>query len=227
MKALDAAFEHTPIGGGKRRANSLPRDSISMSRSERRFRAILQAATEVFLQNGYEKTTIDDIVSRAGGSKATVYKHFKTKRELFTAVIDSVVTRGSAEALHIEGPDPASALTAFAKRRIAVVFSPDHIALMRLVTAESERSPEIARSYYQHGPQHSHRILAEYLREQTQQNSLNIDDPDEAAYQFAALLMHRWYLVKLQGGADMPTNSEIDQAVKSVIATFMRLYGVS
>lgn len=137
-----------------------------MSRSERRFKAILRAATEVFLQNGYKKTTIDDIVSRAGGSKATVYKQFKTKRELFNTVIDSVVTRGSAEAMRIEGPDPASALTVLAKRRIAVVFSSEHIAFMRLVTAESKRSPEIGRSYNEHGPYRRHQVLADYLRSQ-------------------------------------------------------------
>ena len=58
-----------------------------MSSKEESRQKILQAAFEAFAENGYEKTSMDDIVKRSGLSKGTLYWHFTNKRELFLATI--------------------------------------------------------------------------------------------------------------------------------------------
>lgn len=51
---------------------------------------IIQAAEELFLENGYEDTTVDDILQRTGLSKGGFYHHFKSKNEVFIAIIDRI-----------------------------------------------------------------------------------------------------------------------------------------
>lgn len=54
---------------------------------ERRRRRILQAATELFIQRGYRKTSVDEVASQAGVAKGTVYLYFKTKADLMIQAI--------------------------------------------------------------------------------------------------------------------------------------------
>lgn len=194
------------------------------SRAERRIEAVRKAATRVFLENGYARTSVDKIVQEAGGSKATIYKYFKNKRELFNAVIDRIVTHRSQTDIDIDDPNPEKALLDFARRRVDVVFSPEHIALMRLVIAEGPNSPEVAEAYYEHGPAQSYRTLSRYFRIQNERGKLNIKDPDEAAYHFSALLMHRWYLRKLTGYTRLPSRKEMERNIQSTLEAFMKLY---
>lgn len=199
-------------------------DHATQSRAERRIEAIRTAATRVFLENGYARTSVDKIVQEAGGSKATIYKYFNNKRELFNAVIDRIVTHRSQIDIDVDDPDPENALIDFARRRVDVVFSPEHIALMRLVIAEGPNSPEVAEAYYEHGPAQSYRTLAEYFRIQNERGQLKINDPDEAAYQFSALLMHRWYLKKLTGFSRIPSRKQMESNIRATVTTFLKLY---
>lgn len=201
-------------------------DSVqsASTRAQRRIEAIRKAATRVFLENGYAHTSVDKIVREAGGSKATIYKYFKNKRDLFNAVIDSIVTHRSQTDIDIDDPNPENALLDFARRRVDVVFSPEHIALMRLVIAEGPNSPEIAEAYYEHGPAQSYRTLSRYFRIQNERGKLTIDDPNEAAYQFSALLMHRWYLRKLTGYTRIPARKEMERNIQNTVRFFMRMH---
>ena len=62
---------------------------------------MLSAATELFLRDGYDQTSIDAILVRSGGSKATLYAYFPTKEDLFRAVIDSVLVTDARPALDV------------------------------------------------------------------------------------------------------------------------------
>ena len=56
-------------------------------RSARKRRAILDAATEVFLKSGYLGTNMDEIAALSSVSKQTVYKHFSSKEALFIEIV--------------------------------------------------------------------------------------------------------------------------------------------
>src|SRR3954452_18314723 len=75
-------------------------------RSAKKRRAIVDAATEVFLQKGYLATNMDEIAALAVGSKQTVYKNFPSKETLFVAIVSSVSNRAS-DRVHTEMPDLA------------------------------------------------------------------------------------------------------------------------
>jgi len=115
------------------------------SRTERKQTAILQAAKTIFLQQGYEQTSMDSIAIVAQVSKRTIYDHFKTKKALFAAMLKyhwKNIAMGEVE--HLENLDDTSQyLKHFAKTFLKFVYQPDTIALFRLLTAESPQFHDV------------------------------------------------------------------------------------
>src|SRR4249919_3573319 len=119
-------------------------------RSDRKRRAIVEAATAAFLRGGYLGTSMDEIAALAGVSKQTVYKHFADKERLFTEVVISTVNEASdpvhAEVLELrDSGDLAADLRDLARRQLTLVLQPKLMQLRRLVIAESARFPELGR----------------------------------------------------------------------------------
>ena len=121
-------------------------------RKEDRPDEITAAAFEAFAENGYAATRVEEVAKRAGISKGLMYLYFKTKEELFKAVVKSVVVRRvdalienvettelSSEAF-IRGP-----LLDFMKR---VPSSPIAI-VVRLLISEGQRYPDLVDYYYE------------------------------------------------------------------------------
>jgi AcrR family transcriptional regulator len=155
-------------------------------RGEIRRSAILDAATEVFLENGYGGATIDLVVERAGASKGTVYSFFGGKDGLFAAIVQERVERilaafGDPEVVH---SDVRHALTHIAQRYMEVAMAPDAVGLWRLIIAEGTRFPELARTFYQLGPDRTHAHLAGMLLVWRARGLIRLDDPQRAAAQF-------------------------------------------
>src|SRR5215216_1869513 len=99
------------------------------SRSGRKRAAILQAATTLFLRNGYRGTSMDEIAALAGVSKQTVYKHFADKERLFieivTRAVDEISDPVHAEVLALaDSGDVEADLRDLARRQLAAVMQP-------------------------------------------------------------------------------------------------------
>lgn len=172
------------------------RPEPASSRGLRRRARILAAATDLFLSAGYGDTSIDAILQAAGGSKATLYSYFPTKADLFRAVVDSIVTDQEAPVLQSSN-DFREVLVVFAEHRLRIVFSAKHRALIRLIIAERERFPDIARMFYERGPQRSHNELRQYFEQLIDQDLLVIRSADEACRFFHGMLMHQRFIEQL------------------------------
>ncbi|MFT5133337.1 MAG: TetR/AcrR family transcriptional repressor of mexJK operon [Gammaproteobacteria bacterium] len=157
--------------------------------SSKKCDSIIQSALSAFLELGCGGTTMDEVVKRAGGSKASIYKHFKKKEDLFTTVVDELVRHRLNNELNPDDP-PKKALLEYAESRLKIVFAKKHIALRRLVISEGARIPKIARMYYAHGPGLSIKQLERYLKTEDSRDSLKIDDPHAAAIMFTGMLIH-------------------------------------
>ena len=124
-------------------------DAESDGRSARKRRAILDAATEVFLKSGYLGTNMDEIAALSAVSKQTVYKHFSSKEALFIEIVSGMTT-GAGDLVHNdveqlpEGDDLAAYLVEYALRQLTVVLTPRIMQLRRLVIGEVTRFPELA-----------------------------------------------------------------------------------
>lgn len=193
------------------------------ARGKARLARILEAATELFLEVGYEATSIDAILLRSGGSKSTLYAYFPTKEDLFRSVIDSVVENDVSGGLDITG-NARIVLAQFALQRLRVVISPRHRAVIGLVIAERDRFPDLARIYFERGPRKSQRLLAQYLEVLNGRGVLRIDDAAEAAEFFVGMLLQRWFRQILYLNASWPTESELRTRAERVVARFFAAY---
>jgi TetR/AcrR family transcriptional repressor of mexJK operon len=193
------------------------------SRGRERRARILEAATELFLAAGYGDTSVDAILERSGGSKATLYSYFPTKEDLFRAVIENVIW--TREWPQLEPSDDArTVLLEYGVQRMMAVFSERHMALLRLIIAEGQRFPDIAQTYYELGPGGGRDALAGYLRELEQRGLLDVAQPAEAAEFFVGMLFHQWYTMLLYSNAPPPTEEDIRARSERVVDRFLEAY---
>ena len=127
---------------------------------------ILFIAKDVFLELGFERTSMDVISSRAQTSKRSLYAYFESKEKLFLAVIELV--RGLF-LLRLRQPadysdKPADALTLFCGRYIEILIYQASVQMIRVSLAEAERFPEQAAQYFDQLFTQVHARLAEYLK---------------------------------------------------------------
>ena len=158
----------------------------SRPRGEVRRSQILDAAAQVFLENGYGGATIDLVIERAGASKATVYSFFGGKDGLFAAIVEERAERilaafGDPE---VVDADVLAALAHIARRYMEVVMAPDAVGLYRLIIAEGVRFPALARTFHQLGPDRTNAHLAGILSIWRERALIRLDDPHLAAVQF-------------------------------------------
>lgn len=154
-------------------------------------RAILAAATGIFLDVGYGTATMDEIAARAGVSKQTIYHHFGSKEMLFAAIVEERCEQFLAPiaAFDLEQDDFPGTLRALAADFMERVLSPSSLALHRLVVAEAARFPELGRLSYECGPQRIVKDLARFLETQAQRGTLAVPDPELSAEQFYGILL--------------------------------------
>lgn len=105
---------------------------------------MLHAAKAVFLENGFERASMDHIAAHAGTTKRTLYSHFIRKEDLFVAVFDLVL---DLQLDHLKEPadyalDPAQALVLFCARFLETVLASKPLRLFRLAITEAERFPQ-------------------------------------------------------------------------------------
>lgn len=193
------------------------------SRGQKRKAKILSAATDLFLSVGYGETSIDAIVEKSGGSKATLYSYYPTKAVLFRAVVDSIVsTHESPELRSLD--NIRDTMVAFAEHRLRVVFSRKHRALMRLIISERERFPDIARMYYEQGPLHSHGLMRDYFENLIEKELIDIKSADEACEFFRGMLMHQRFIEQLYLDARPLSAEETEVKARHVVDRFLESY---
>lgn len=169
---------------------------------------ILQGATQVFLQSGYAKTSMDRVAAEAGVSKQTIYSHFQDKEGLFKALIERVTIRRLELEFQLKPfqGEPARVLRRLAESFLAKMDDPEDISLLRLVIAESAHFPELAQLYSRTVIQYGYRNLSHYFESHPK---LNIPDPEATARIFLGSLAA--FIISqeiLQGKQTMPMEKE-------------------
>jgi len=168
---------------------------------ERR-RRILNAAKEVFLEQGFENASVSDIMKRAGGSMSTLYRCFGNKFGLFEAMMQQSCDDlfASFDEDRVWSDDPTLTLYRFGQRFIEMIGTPQAIAMHRLVlSANSTESEQIQSLFYTAGPDRIRKLLTLYLKRQREEGRLQIDCCTLAAAQFVEMIKQPWHLQALLG----------------------------
>jgi AcrR family transcriptional regulator len=201
-------------------------DAAKQRKDDRRA-AILEIARAAFLEHGYSGTSMSQISVRLGGSKATLYNYFPSKKDLFVALADEETTRIFAPLFDVgemQG-DIRTVLEKFIRRFLVLLLSDDLIAFYRLVVAESARFPEIGLTAYEFGVKRGLDRMAAYFTEAMEKGELRRANVLVATEQFLDLcagLMHRKRLWGLTGE---PSQKDIEAQAGRALTTFLAAYG--
>lgn len=183
---------------------------------------VLDAAAELFREQGYGGTSMDAVATRAGVSKATVYAHFATKAHLFAAVIRREAMKCFDLPAELAELPVRDGLTVIARRAMDLLLDPKVVATYRMVVAEAYRLPELAEAFFGAGPAFGLDRVGSYLAEQTRRGMLSVPDPPLAAELFINMLKvgpHSRLLWGLPPGGHT-VDTVIAQAVDAMLATF-------
>jgi TetR/AcrR family transcriptional regulator, mexJK operon transcriptional repressor len=195
-------------------------------RKGRKYDQVLEGARRVFLRDGFDGASVDDIAREAGVSKATLYSYFPDKRLLFTEICSSECRRQTDEAeAAMEYDVPIEALLTFAATRIAGFLMSDFGRNMfRLIVAEGNRFPDIAQEFYRNGPGLIHDRLVHHMQHLTAMGQLRIEDFDLAADQFAQLCKAHIHEKLIFGLADTIRPDDVEKSIKGAVEMFLARY---
>lgn len=202
-------------------------DMSEVVRTGRKFEQVLAGAREVFLTDGFEGASVDDIAKAAGVSKATLYSYFPDKRVLFTEVAINECNLMAQRALdHVDDSLPVREVLTFSARHILTFLLSDFAQrVFRICLAERERFPELGRAFYACGPEMGTRRLSDYLSGAVARGELLIDDIPMAAEQFSELCKARLWNRATFGIQTEFSEAEIAEVVDHAVDMFMARYG--
>ena len=193
------------------------------SKREARREAILTAAHDLFLEKGYEATTLSDVVRRSGASLATLYELFENKPGLLRAL---VTDKCGAMAQRIDDAvsakrEPREALREIADFMFDKIVCPDSTALFKAALAQPDLGPQL----YRAGPETGQAKVAEFLAIQAGAGTLEVDDPMEAAGIFNQMTYGHFHQKLIFG---LPVELSADQKARHidrVLSAFFKIYG--
>ena len=191
--------------------------------------AILAAARELFLADGFDRSSVDAIAARAEVSKRTVYDYFGDKQTLLQAVVDTIgqsmittIRRTLDDTLSdpVEAADLEDALVTFSMRIATdMLGSAEYATLQRLVRAESGHLPHQGYNSMADTPDEA---LAERFAALAAAGLLHVPDPRLAADQFIALAFG--VTLDRLGSANATEDTRVRPLVVEGVRTFLRAY---
>lgn len=184
---------------------------------------IVAAATALFLELGYDRTSLARIADRSGVSRATLFKQFPSKAALF----DAIVTESWSTA-DDEDPPPAGdvvdGLTTIGRRYAALLSRPQMTDLFRIVIAELPRFPELADAQFSHGKMPYFESVRGYLLAEREAGTVRVDDVELAATQFLGMISNYvfWPTLLVPGWEVSAERAAqvVDEAVRTTAARY-------
>ena len=182
----------------------------------------ISVATDLFLEQGYDGTCLDQLIKHCGGSKLTIYNYFGDKKGLLKAVVveltDNLIEGLKFELIDSDAID--SQLMNFSTCYIKYIYTPELLQLSRLVMTQSKTDPELVDFFLERGACHSQAVLHAYFKQQIQLGRLNLDDPFLACDQFLGALKGNRYFEALFANR-IPSEEEMLRYAKHAVDTFL------
>jgi AcrR family transcriptional regulator len=195
--------------------------------TEERRQEIVALVAPLFLDRGYEQVTIDDIVARIGGSKRTLYEKFHGKAGLFEIVIKEYCAsvhrdlfKGVEQHTSIE-----KQLIAIGTHFLNLILDPKILEQHRLMVSMGRNFPSVAQMFFESGPQHAYRLIADWIEKQQRAGKIGPGDAVAMAELFLDMLTGKHQLALLTSSFDATSPQAVAMTVKTAAKVF--LYGVA
>jgi AcrR family transcriptional regulator len=193
----------------------------------RKFEQVLNGAREVFMRDGFEGASVDDIAKVAGVSKATLYSYFPDKRLLFSEVAKVECNRqadGATAEIDIGAPVEVN-LAAAARHLVGFFLSDFGSQVFRICVSEAPRFPDLGKRFYASGPALVRERMIPVLKSYADKGELEIEDFDLAVNQFAELCKSDLFVRKLCGLQSEFTQDDVDRIIEGAVEMFVARYG--
>jgi AcrR family transcriptional regulator len=215
-----------PTAAPQVRKTAVAKDDSSATPGSPKRQAIEVAAARVFLRDGYAGASVDVIAREAGVSKATLYSHFRSKEELFAAIICQQCGHMVVEAQTsgAAGASPEQILRRLGERFLNNTLSPNLLAFYRVVAGEAFRFPALGKVIYESGPGPARLALADYLRDLTKEGRLAVKQPEMAADQFFGSLLGGIHFRQILQIEERPSKRMIEAWVDNAVTAFLTAY---
>ncbi len=187
--------------------------------------AAMKSAMELFLEQGYERTSLLQIAKRAGVSTSTLFKHFPTKTSLFEAIVGKYWELDEQYKYLPKPGKPRLGLRKIADDYACLLSRPEMGALFRVVVAEAAQMPELGQMQFDHGQRPFLESLEVYLKQETQAGTLKVPDIPMAAKQFLAMIAGVLFWPRLLLTDFHPSDEEADAAVNESVQMMLSRYG--
>mgnify|MGYP003582316872 CR=1 FL=1 len=191
-------------------------------RKEKRRDAIMKAAYELFLEEGYSTVSMTEIIRRSGGSLATAYALFESKQGLLRALIEqrTAMFHQAIEYTAVTSGPPEKALKKAARQFMDIMLEPGTIAMLRIIVTESQNDAYFRESFKTRSSDSSSIILSRAFQRWHDDGLLDVDNPVQAAETFFALLLHKIQMAALccvdVSMTDADLESHIDHAIRMI-----------
>jgi TetR/AcrR family transcriptional regulator of autoinduction and epiphytic fitness len=184
---------------------------------------IVTAATALFLELGYDRTSLARIAESSGVSRATLFKQFPSKAALF----DAIVTESWSTADEEEPPPTGNVvdgLGVIGRRYAELLGRAQMTDLFRIVIAELPRFPELAQAQFSHGKLPYFESVRSYLLAEHEAGTVRVEDADLAATQFLGMISNYvfWPTLLVPGWEVSPERvaQVVDEAVRTTAARY-------
>lgn len=192
--------------------------------SRAKIASIVKAARKLFAENGYSETSMEAIAREARVGKATVYSHFTSKEDLFSAV---VTLEGELQFTWLSQDRPVSVakdMHEFGYHVFNLVTAPENTDIIRMISAEAKRFPDLGRIFFEAGPLRLVEMVARYLERADAAGELSIPDPTLAAHQFLSLVAAEVRLAALLGVLEPIDHDAARRSARSGVDLFLKAY---
>ncbi|OEZ92220.1 putative HTH-type transcriptional regulator TtgW [Janthinobacterium sp. HH107] len=188
---------------------------------------IADAACELFVELGFQATTMDKVAQRAKISKLSIYRHFENKEALFSAAIAARCHQFAPQAL-FEGVDGSAEdqLMAVGSSLLRTFLNPDVRRIEAMIMADKTNQQSLSKLQYEAGPAHVIAQIEALLRQLHARAVLHVPDPLLSARLFAALLKGSDLLIIARfNEAIAEDDNEIESYCRSAVAMFIAGHG--
>lgn len=186
---------------------------------------IIQAASDAFLNKGYQNASMEAIAGDAGVAKQTLYNYFGNKDALFAEVVNLFCACENKELRSddISSSSVEKAFKAYAQGLISDLASRENTALFRMMVAEAIHFPNLGKMFFEAGMERDRQLLIEFLKRQHQAGNLLIDNVEQAAL-FIQGALNTYFRPKYIMTGEVPSHDALESYLDYCIKKILLLY---
>jgi len=197
------------------------------TRSQLKRAAIITAATNGFKENGFKLTSMDDVAKRAEVSKRTVYNHFSSKENLFSSIIESMLTVFSQfpKIEFCAQESLLSQLEELARHEIALLKNQHLVDTAKVIIAETIHTPALMEEAMNNFNQQDNG-LNNWFVEAAKSGKLSTTTPDIVAIQFTAVIKAFCFWPQVIQSQPFPEQEMLDTVISMASQMIVKQYSI-